>query len=367
LRISFGRSARLGSVVVLAIGWAGWGTGFGPDQRIPAPQVRPYTGVVRVKVGNAVGCGFLVGPDLMVTAAHVVSNPQGETHPDIRVECGVLRDKPRDVVSTKEVVVGRPLNPDPASGRDWAVVRLDRPAGLVYGWTDCLELSNSELKSLPVELVSFAGVPDEPRTEFANFQAPYSSPGSVRDVGPEILFHDCAAWGGSSGGALLSFHQGQLRVVAVNSAGVEFEGEKLERGFRRVYSKELGNIAVPARQFGATYRSMFRESKLKCRQLWIRNNFRFPIRVSVRHHAVLADKKQPFRVIAWQEIPSQRRVRVLSKEDGCADDEVFLALTNLQEQPVGPSAAQEFEVDGQKRKFFRKFIGTSEDYTATYP
>ena len=34
---------------------------------------------------------------------------------------------------------------------------------------------------------------------------------------------------------------------------------------------------------------------------------------------------------------------------------------------IGPKAPLEFEVEGETRNFLRKYIGDSEEYTATYP
>jgi V8-like Glu-specific endopeptidase len=350
------------------LGCAAWAAGFGSDRRIPAPPIPPYTAAVRVKVNQgSIGCGFLVGPDLMVTAGHVVSDEQGKAYSDVVVECGVTNDKPTHTAGVKEVFVRPSRDLDPASGDDWALVRLDRPIGLYYGWAECQNLSQEELRDLPVELVGFAGVEDEAREEFANFQTAYACPGSLRDVGPNIVFHDCAMWGGGSGSAILASYAGKLRVVAVNTAGVDVQGEVLPNGFRRTYSKELANIAVPVRRFADQYKELYRPSQAKLRRLWIRNNYRDPLRVCVRYRSVLADPKQPFVVTPWQEVSSQKRVSVLEPKSGCADQEVFLSLTNSKGERVGPKASLEFEVEGESRLFLRKYIGDSPEYTATYP
>lgn len=303
----------------------------------------------------------------MVTAAHVVSNEEGVAYPDIAVECGVVKNKPAVTVNVKEVNLKLPRTKDKVSGDDWALVQLDRPVGLVYGWAECEGLSNQDLRDLPVELVGFSGISDEARPEFANFQTPYSCPGTLRDVGPNVVFHDCAMWGGTSGSAILASREGKLRVVAINSAGVDVSGEVLQHGFRKAYSKELGNIAVPARHFADRYKQLYKPSQAKVRRLWIRNNYRDSLKVCVRYRSALADPKQPYLTSPWQEIGSQKRVCVLEPKAGCVEQEVYLSLAKVDGGVIGPKAPLEFEVEGEKRSFLRKYIGDSEEYTATYP
>ena len=342
--------------------------GFGSDQRAPVPVSKPYSAVVRVKMNqNGIGCGFLVGPDLMATAAHVVSDEQGKVYPDIKVECGVLKDKPAHIALATEVFLKPDRNPDPASGDDWALVRLDRPVGLLYGWSECRALSAKDMQSLPVELVGFSGIQDELKSDFTNFQTPYACPGIVHDVGPHVIFHDCAMWGGTSGSGILASQAGQTRLVAINSAGVDVEGEVLDHGFRKTYTKDLGNIAVPASNFIDRYKEVFQPPTSRLRKVWIRNNYRTPLRVSVHYKSALADPKEPFGTTGWQEVGSQKRICVLEPEAGCVEKEVFLSLANPDGERVGPKAPLEFEVEGKTCPFFRKYIGESEEYTATYP
>lgn len=343
----------------------GWGAGFLPDRRFPAPAIRPYSGSARIKVNNSIGCGYLVGPDLLLTAAHVVCDPQGQMYPDIVVECGVEQGKPAHEARVKQVTTSPNVDRDPASGNDWALVRLDRPLGELYGWLECLEASPEELASMPVEVIAYAGFEDDARQEFRDFQKAFVGPGTIRDVGEHIVFHDCPIWGGSSGSALITWKNLKPYVVAVVSAGVDVEGEVLERGFRRNYQKELANIAVPSHRFLDAYRSLQKNVQPSAfRSVWVRNVQRQPIKVRLRYRVA---GENTFKTTDSIEIASQKRVCILKPSDGCSAAEVFLNATTLDNRPLGPKPTYEFTVGEEKLLFFRRHLGSTRDFTLSLP
>lgn len=360
------------TVFLLASGL--WASGFTPDRRVPAPATRPYTAAVRVRAGpGGIGSGFLVGPDLMATAGHVVCGGDGVPYTNIEVDLGVKEGKPRHICRGVDVTLSSDrsrleVEKIVDGGMDWALVRLDRPMGLVYGWVECEDATPKQLQSRAVELVGFGGLRDDSRPEFAELKAPFCCPGEVRDVGPNIVFHDCTSWPGTSGSGILARGgDGKMRLVAVNTAGVEVAGENQIQGFRTRYTKDLANIAVPSAKFVERYRELYKPDHTKLRKLWIRNKLRGDLRVSVRCRSILEDPKQPYTVTKWQTIGSQKRECVMDLDAGCAESEVYLALRDTEGKMVGPRATEEFEVEGKKELFLRKYIGNSEEYTATYP
>lgn len=348
-----------------------WSSGFTPDNRQPAPKADPYRALCRVTAAGGVGCGFMVGPDWMLTCAHVVSDEKRKVHPDVEVELGVgLGNPTTHKAHVREVKFSEQTNGDVSSGQDWALVQLDKPLGLLYGWAPCHQLNDSELKDLKVELVGFCDCPEEARPELGEMIHPYTSLGQIRDVGKEILFHDCAMWSGSSGSVLLAKFNDRLEIVAVNSAAVTVEGEKLNHGFRNSYVKELANIAVPARQWeaGLAAVSVKRgEQAPSLRTFWVRNRSLEPLTVRLRYRSLFADPKDPYVVTLPQVVPSQKRTCLLVPDQGCADSEIFISLENPKGERVGPKQFLEFTDQGEKRLFFRKFLGGSSDYTAILP
>lgn len=361
-------------MTVLLLASALWASGFTPDRRVPTPAVRPYTAAVRLRAnGGGIGSGFLVGPDLVATAGHVVSNQDGVPFAEIEVDLGVKDGKARHICRAIDVALqpnrDKEIEKVVSAGTDWALVRLDRPMGLAYGWVECEDCPTEKLRARPVELVGFAGCQNDSRPEFAEMKAPFCCPGEVRDVERNIVFHDCTSWGGTSGSALLARGEdGQMRLVAVNSAGVEVDGEKQLFGFRTKYTKELANIAVPSGKFFERYRELYKpDNQPKLRKLWIRNKLRGDLRVCVRYRSLLEDPKQPYVTGKWQTIASQKRELVMDLDAGCADSEVFLCLQDAEGKPVGPKGTEEHEVEGRNELFMRKYIGSSGEYTATFP
>jgi len=75
--------------------------------------------------------GFLVGPDLIVTAGHCVKNADGLT--STRFVFGYRmenKNQARTTVSNSDIYKGKEIvgrRQDPGNGSDWCIVRLDRP------------------------------------------------------------------------------------------------------------------------------------------------------------------------------------------------------------------------------------------------
>lgn len=75
--------------------------------------------------------GFLVGPDLIVTAGHCVKNANELTN--TRFVFGyrmVNKKKARTTISNSDIYKGKKIvgrRQDPGKGSDWCIVRLDRP------------------------------------------------------------------------------------------------------------------------------------------------------------------------------------------------------------------------------------------------
>ena len=356
---------RVIGLLVLGLSLAGWGWGFLPDRRFVAPAIKPYTSAVRIQVNGCIGCGYLVGPDLVLTAGHVAFDGEGKVYPGIAIECGVTEGKPSHVAHVRDIKTPPNTDRDVTSGNDWALLRLDQPMGQVYGWLECLELNQEELQSLPIESVGFSGFEDDARKELRDYKTAYVGPGTIRDVGPNIVFHDSPAWSGTSGSALIAWRNLKPYVVGVVSAGVDVQGEILERGFRRTYQKELANIAVPSHRFITSYRELLSGVRVSpFKTVWVRNHQRKKIKVRVRYDSALTHQTH---TTDWIEIPSQKRVCVLESSSGCQASEILLSASTIDAKLIGPRPTQEFTVGEEKVLFFRRPLGASDEHTISLP
>lgn len=298
------------------------GAGFAPDLRQPLNNDPAYRALVRVCAGGGNGCGVLIGPNLVLTVRHAICNEMGKLHEGGWVEIGEQK------VSVDTVYLNRQLNhnDDPASGNDWAILRLTRPLGWREGWVECLTLENQDLQNLPVELAAYASNPDDARPEFAQGKTPYRCPGVVPDVDSKIIFHNCAMWGGSSGSPLLHWTpEGECRVVAVNSAGVVVDGEKLDHGFRQTYSRNLANVAVPARNWAHVLAKIPRPPRPNFRHLDIDNAGDQPLQVRLRFRSLYTELPQ---VEQTRTVLPHSRARVLEEWDGCAESSLEISTPN---------------------------------------
>jgi V8-like Glu-specific endopeptidase len=358
-------SVRLFSLLLLVLlGPMAAATGFAPDRRKLLPRsLEPYRSVVRVIANGGVGCGVLVGPDLVLTVAHTVTNEQGAIHPLVQVEADPLTTP----VLARVTHVSLPPNwtLDPASGTDWAVLRIDKPLGLRCGWAEVWQGQTALSVGSSVEFVGFGDCPQDRKTEF-NGRA-YVSAGTVRDIGEHVLFHDCSMWSGSSGGPLMMRQGGKTYVVAVNSADVSVEGEVLDHGFRSEYRKETANIAVPSSNWQSALEKMQAAvPPRECKSLYVRNRGQKELQVRVRYastnNADVAAVDSP-----WIAVPAGKRVRVLAPEDGLTESQVFLTARDNTGARVGPKASSLFEVEGAQLGYYAFRIGQSREATAFLP
>lgn len=326
-------------------------TGFGTDRRRPLPQASPYTCVVKIFAHGGVGCGCLIGPDVVLTVAHAVSDPKGELYPDVEVELAPPNSTMHARV--RSAILKSGWNQSPDSGEDWALLKLDRPFGWRTGWVEPAAWSRAQLLHRNVEFVGWGTCPDERHEEFLD--QPFLSPGRIRDVGEHIVFHDCAMFGGSSGGPLFAREDGKTFVVAVNTAGVSVEGEKLDHGFRARYTKALGNIAVPGAEWLPSLQGLAAKDEPQWREFQVRNHGGRPLKVRVRYPSLLADPLDPWGLTDWKTVYPGATVTLVAQRDGLqeGDEEVWVCAQLDDGKLVGPAPELRLESPVERLDFFR--------------
>ena len=179
---------------------------------------------LRVRVADGqegVGSGFLIGPRLVLTAAHCLVSPRarrlvqpGSVHFLLGYDRGAAVAHAR-VTAYR---VGPGFQPDPPGppARDWAVLTLDRPLG-----------TPDRVLAL-LRQVPRAGAPlmlggyQQDRREVLLADTGCQAIGLARlGAGQPMLAHDCAGTRGASGGPLLAQGpDGRWAILGVAASGV---------------------------------------------------------------------------------------------------------------------------------------------------
>ncbi len=192
---------------------------------------RPWSALGRVNAAGTSYCsGTLVGPALVLTAAHCVydfRNHRWWPVNDISFVAGYLRGNwvataRATRVIRDEAVLFVDRHPDLAAvPEDWALIELDAPIGNVAGW---LSLSRSPPPPTGALTLQAGYRRDRPH-------APeLSPPCRILDTSPgNLIFHDCVVPEGGSGSPLLVVDGSVLRVIGVHSAQVQrTRGDKVQ-------------------------------------------------------------------------------------------------------------------------------------------
>lgn len=326
-------------LLVAILAATAWAAGFAPDQRHLAPNQAPFTSLGRTTAHGGVGCGVLIGPDLVMTCAHCISNPQRQPYDDVEVEFGLGFEQTTHKARMKEAIMLETASSSIESGQDWAIVRLDRPLGVYYGWLKCRYLADAEWQDAELELLGYCSCPDEARPQFGQMDRPYRCPGAVSDVGDQIVFHNCAMWGGTSGAPLLARLGNHYALVGLNFAGVGVENETLEHGFRATYRKELANLAIPARNWREKLNTIPERPGPTLKTVWIENRSARALVLKVTYNSVFADPGAP---PSQKEVvvPAKTRLQVLERSLGCADSKLILQVNSQKPIERGLKASE---------------------------
>ncbi len=220
---------------------------FGRDDRflVDATQM-PWAAIGSLELPNGNCTGTLVGPSLVLTAAHCVTDTGNETITPLRFTAGQSLGQSVGEAKVTGAVFDPSYSPDtqPAgggNGHDWALVVLDTPLGDSIGFLDIHELGEMDLSQIARSglIVNQAGYSWDTGDNMSGNQGCRI----VEAFEDNSILHECDTAQGDSGSPFLLDVNGQWKIIAVDSQFFNATDDKTP------FSQ--ANLAVDSRAFAA--------------------------------------------------------------------------------------------------------------------
>jgi protease YdgD len=218
---------------------------FGRDDRFLVDVAQaPWAAVGLLTSDNGDCTGTLVGPRLVLTAAHCVVGEDGQpVLPDLFFAANA-----GDRYAAKARVVAVDPAPDYAdevraaglgNGNDWALVTLDRDLGLTQGMLPVFVLTTEEIAQIRTRglIVDQAGY----SWDTGNFLSGHAGCRLTAAFDDSTILHECDTTRGDSGSPILLTRDGVTGVIAVDSQFFDTED--------KTATFASGNMAVDSRIF----------------------------------------------------------------------------------------------------------------------
>ncbi|KAB8331390.1 trypsin-like serine protease [Scytonema tolypothrichoides VB-61278] len=215
---------------------------IGWDDRVPMlSRQYPWSAIGRVQglttKGEDYHCtGTLISEDVVLTNAHCVIDPETRQFsqkilflPNL-INGRVANES--DIAQVQNVIYGTDFTKTKLENQtdDWALLKLDKPIGLKYGYLGWKSLPSSTLTKNRNKyiFVGYSGdFPNTDKEKYRFFTAGKGRTASVQQgcsiVGEEgnVLLHDCDTTGGSSGGAIIGVIGNQPYIIGLNNAEIK--------------------------------------------------------------------------------------------------------------------------------------------------
>jgi protease YdgD len=239
---------------------------IGTDDRVPVlTRAYPWSAIGRIEATKADGSGYtctgtLIGLDIVLTNAHCLMD---ETTNQPIIQKNQSPDNPMQIVFQAGMIKGVALDsarvidyrygtnkPQKVLGDDWAILKLDKPLGTMYGylgWQN-LDFSNPKIWQATrdrLNLVGYAGdFPTQSNSEYgqggdtAGMNVGCSIEGiETKGAFKGVLLHRCDSNPGASGGPLFAqFSDGNYYILGLHSGSSEL------RKFTRLSNGDISGV-----------------------------------------------------------------------------------------------------------------------------